>query len=316
MKKTNSVSGTSYFGTFGRNEDQEHTILNLDGTVNANPYFWLGDLPELDKWYLVVGYVHSADYTSTVKLGGVYDGVTGFKVADATSDLKLSPNSTRFLTRAFLYQDANLDDRQYFYEPRIDIVNGSEPSLEELLNDTSNLNVNSESLWNAEGNTIFYEDGSVGIGTNTVPDGYSFAVAGNTSINGTILATDRISIGTSEDDPGYALTVKGKVHVQEVKVDLLGAIAPDYVFTKEYDLNTLEEVQVYIDQEGHLPNIPSAKEMEREGLHVKQMSLKLLEKIEELTLYTIAQEKAIKEQKEVNDTLLKRLEKLETLLEK
>ncbi len=125
----------------------------------------------------------------------------------------------------------------------------------------------------------------------------------------------KISIGTTEEDPDYALTVKGKVHVQEVKVDLLGVLAPDYVFKKEYDLKTLEEVQNYIDQEGHLPNIPSASEMEKEGVNLKEMNMKLLEKVEELTLYTIAQEKAIKKQKEANDILEKRLQKLEELLQ-
>ncbi|WP_299242520.1 discoidin domain-containing protein [uncultured Aquimarina sp.] len=155
-----------------------------------------------------------------------------------------------------------------------------------------------------------------GINTNTIPDGYNFAVGGGASFNGDIVSTGRISIGTTEDDPGYALTVKGKVHVQEVKVDLLGVIAPDYVFYEDYKLKTLKEVAKYIYQEGHLPNIPSAAEMKKEGVNLKEMNMKLLEKVEELTLYTIAQEKAIKQQQEANDTLEKRLEKLEELLKK
>ncbi|MFD2561878.1 hypothetical protein [Aquimarina rubra] len=139
---------------------------------------------------------------------------------------------------------------------------------------------------------------------------------GTAMIENAIYTNGRIAIGTTEEDPGYALTVKGKVHVQEVKVDLLGVLAPDYVFYEDYKLKTLKEVEDYIDQEGHLPNIPSASEMEAQGVNLKEMNMKLLEKVEELTLYTIAQEKAIKEQKEANDALEKRLQKLEKLLQK
>ena len=77
-----------------------------------------------------------------------------------------------------------------------------------------------------------------------------------------------------------------------------GAVAPDYVFDVNYKLLTLQEVQEFINKNGHLPNIPSAKDMNEEGVKLKEMNLKLLEKIEELTLYTIEQEKQLKEQKE------------------
>ncbi len=102
-----------------------------------------------------------------------------------------------------------------------------------------------------------------------------------------------VGIGTAH--PDAKLTVKGKIHTQEVKVDLAGAIAPDYVFLEDYNLKTIEEVAQHILEKGHLPNIPSAKEMEKEGINLKEMNLKLLEKIEELTLYTIQQQKRINE---------------------
>ena len=106
----------------------------------------------------------------------------------------------------------------------------------------------------------------------------------------------RVGIGTAS--PDSKLTVKGNIHAQEVKVDLNGAVAPDYVLDVKYKLFTLQQVQEFINKHGHLPNIPSAKEMNEEGVHLKEMNLKLLEKIEELTLYTIEQEKQLKEQKE------------------
>ena len=102
----------------------------------------------------------------------------------------------------------------------------------------------------------------------------------------------RLGIGTIA--PDAKLTVKGDIHTQEVKVDLNGAVAPDYVFKDDYNLPSLEEVQAYIDTHGHLPNIPSAKEMEANGIGLKAMNLKLLEKIEELTLYILKQQVEIK----------------------
>lgn len=131
-----------------------------------------------------------------------------------------------------------------------------------------------------------------------------------------ILSSDgngNVGIGTAS--PDAKLVVKGNIHTNEVKVDLLGAVAPDYVFYKDYDLKTLTEVENYITKKGHLPNIPSAKEMETNGLYLKEMNLKLLEKIEELTLYTINQEKRIKHLEDANNTLKTQKEKIE-LLEK
>ncbi|EZH71788.1 hypothetical protein ATO12_05270 [Aquimarina atlantica] len=119
-----------------------------------------------------------------------------------------------------------------------------------------------------------------------------------------------VGIGTA--NPDSKLTVKGNIHAEEVKVDL-SVPAPDYVFTKDYDLLTIEEIQQHIKEKGHLPNIPSAIEMEKNGVELGVMNMKLLEKIEELTLYTIAQENKLNEQ----ETRLKTLEnKLALLIKK
>lgn len=107
-----------------------------------------------------------------------------------------------------------------------------------------------------------------------------------------------VGIGTSS--PDAKLAVKGDIHAQEVKVDLNGAVAPDYVFKEGYDIKSLDEVEHYIKQNGHLPNIPSAEEMEEHGLELGEMNLKLLEKIEELTLYLIEQQRVIEGLKQEN----------------
>jgi hypothetical protein len=86
---------------------------------------------------------------------------------------------------------------------------------------------------------------------------------------------------------------QGLLQIREVKVDM--ETWPDYVFVEDYNLLTLEEVSNYIQDNGHLPNVPSAEEVEEEGVYLAEMSKILLEKIEELTLYLIAQNEKIQE---------------------
>ncbi len=105
--------------------------------------------------------------------------------------------------------------------------------------------------------------------------------SGNSFFNG-----GNVGLGTAS--PDAKLAVKGKIHAEEVKVDL-SVPGPDYVFKEGYDLISLVEVQNYIKEHGHLPNIPSAKELETNGIQLGEMNMKLLEKIEELTLYMICQ---------------------------
>lgn len=107
------------------------------------------------------------------------------------------------------------------------------------------------------------------------------------------LNTGHVGIGTTT--PDSKLAVNGKIHAKEVKVDLVGW--PDYVFENSYELPTLKEVEKHIAEKGHLPNIPSAKEVEKAGgIELGEMNKKLLEKVEELTLYTIQQDKELKKQ--------------------
>ncbi|MDY8138918.1 tail fiber protein [Aquimarina sp. 2201CG5-10] len=141
---------------------------------------------------------------------------------------------------------------------------------------------------------------------------------GSALIEGNVFATGNVGIGTTT--PDSKLTVKGKIHAEEIKIDLSVPV-PDYVFLKDYDLKSIGDVEAYIQQEGHLPNIPSAKEMEANGVELGIMNMKLLEKIEELTLYTIAQEKQLEQQNAINQKLqtqnqelADRLAKIEALL--
>jgi hypothetical protein len=107
-------------------------------------------------------------------------------------------------------------------------------------------------------------------------------------------ANGNVGIGTVS--PDQKLTVKGTIHAQEVKVDM-SVPGPDYVFEKDYDLLSLAELENYIQQNKHLPEVPSAKEMEKEGLNLKEMNLILLKKMEEMTLHMIEMKKEINELK-------------------
>lgn len=76
----------------------------------------------------------------------------------------------------------------------------------------------------------------------------------------------------------------------------LAAAWPDYVFGKKYQLRSLPELETYITENQHLPNIPSASEIKDGGLSIGDMQKRLMEKVEELTLYIIKQDKQIGEQ--------------------
>jgi len=125
----------------------------------------------------------------------------------------------------------------------------------------------------------------------------------NNSLRMTIMNSNgNVGIGTSV--PDEKLTVKGKIHAEEVKIDL-SVPGPDYVFEKyytgtsklnnDYEMPTLDEIEVFTKENNHLPEVPSAKEIEENGLQVGEMTTILLKKIEELTLYTIEQEKRIRD---------------------
>lgn len=109
-----------------------------------------------------------------------------------------------------------------------------------------------------------------------------------------ISGSGKVGIGT--DAPGsFDLAVEGLVGSREVQVTATSPF-PDYVFAEDYDMLSLEELKAYIDENQHLPNIPSAAEVEEAGgIKLGEMNIKLLEKVEELTLYIIDQEERIKE---------------------
>ncbi len=119
------------------------------------------------------------------------------------------------------------------------------------------------------------------------------------------------NIGIGTDNPGsWKLAVNGQIRAKEIKVETGWS---DFVFQSNYLLPNLTEVENHIKEKGHLKDIPSAKEVAENGIFLGEMDSKLLQKIEELTLYTIQQQKEIIEQKEKVEKQAKEIEFLKSL---
>ena len=117
--------------------------------------------------------------------------------------------------------------------------------------------------------------------------------------DGQMYVSGNVGIGTK--NPDQKLTVKGKVHAEDVIVDT--NVPADYVFQKyfdgqseirpDYQMPTIQELESFVRENKHLPELPSAKEMSQDGVNLGEMQMKMLQKIEELTLYIISLKKEI-----------------------
>lgn len=133
-------------------------------------------------------------------------------------------------------------------------------------------------------------------GTYLQNEGHKLVVKnGSAKIEGNFFSTGNIGIGTMSFIDGadtYKLSVEGKIRAHAIKVYTDWA---DYVFEDTYKLPSLEEVEKHIKENGHLKDIPSATEVENNGIELGEMNKLLLQKIEELTLYIIELKKDVDE---------------------
>lgn len=120
-------------------------------------------------------------------------------------------------------------------------------------------------------------------------------------VNGDIYANGNVGIGTGT--PNEKLAVNGKIRAKEIKVE--ASNWPDYVFEEGYNIGTLKGLESYIKTNKHLPDMPSAKEVEANGIALGEMVKLQQQKIEELTLHLIEKNKQI-------NSLLKRMDALES----
>jgi hypothetical protein len=124
-----------------------------------------------------------------------------------------------------------------------------------------------------------------------------------------ILNNGNILIGTTQEATDYKLAVKGNIIAEKVRVKLQSSGWPDYVFNHSYNLPTLKEIEQYIQQNQHLPGVPSAATIEKEGLDLGDGQAVLLQKIEELTLHMIEMNKRVEKLEKENELLKKKIQK-------
>ncbi len=161
---------------------------------------------------------------------------------------------------------------------------------------------------------IRMDNGGNNVGAINFYDGISVGVSNYNITNANLLNYLRMTIngngnvGIGITTPQNKLDVNGTIHSKAVNIDLNGW--NDYVFKKDYQLRSLSEVKAYIDQNQHLPEIPSEQEMVKKGLDVGEMNKLLMKKVEELTLYLIEKDQQVKEQNKRIDEQQKQINKL------
>ena len=165
-----------------------------------------------------------------------------------------------------------------------------------------------------------YTGGVIGVqGTATGSGGVRYGVYGSASGGTenwggyfvTKTYTNELRVGGTTGATGYVLAVNGKAIAEEVRVELAGSW-PDYVFDSSYELMPLEQLKKEIETNKHLPGIPSAVEMEEQGgVDLGAMQTKLVEKVEELTLYILQLKAQNDKLQQSNEELLERMNKVE-----
>ena len=186
---------------------------------------------------------------------------------------------------------------------------------------TQKLHINGNSMLSGSNPKQFYDWSgiaafSTGIFGNTTND-TRFSIYTNSageafSVN---YYNGSVNIGATTMPANYKLAVGGDIIAERVVVKLQ-ANWPDFVFKKNYGLRPLSEVEAFINQNNHLPEIPSAKEVAEKGIDVGDMNAKLLQKVEELTLYLIEMKKENEKQAKENLRQAEEIEKLKVRVNK
>ncbi|MEJ5092114.1 hypothetical protein GEO21_18955 [Sphingobacterium faecium] len=145
-------------------------------------------------------------------------------------------------------------------------------------------------------------------GSNTVEPIYKNSFKGEITLpGGKWTSAGNVGIGT--DVPKEKLSVNGNIRAHQIKVET--ANWPDYVFEEDYDLPSLNTTAEFIKANKHLPGVPTAKEVEEDGVSVGEMNKILLQKIEELTLHLIEKDKQAKNHESEINKLKEKIERIE-----
>jgi len=240
-----------------------------------------------DGWYRIIEGTGSAG-TGKVKIWGLSGSNRQTNITMFVSLMRYNQGGTINIVDNLLYNSNHIDE-----------IRGGSVNNQNYTLDIHITGANSPtSIWvEVEGSLPILD---IPVFNPTVPTGSIIEISGRsigmTSTSYPINFNSKVGIGTT--NPSEKLEVKGTIRTQEVKVE--STDWPDYVFTDTYKLNSLSEVSTFISENGHLPNIPTAKEVKENGIKLGEMNAKLLEKIEELTLYQIELLETVNEmQKEI-----------------
>lgn len=305
---------SGYFNTFLGNTSG---YFNTEGSANTFLGSGSGYRNSTGGRNVIVGY-RAGSFTSTGHDNTIIGNQAGYRLASGSGNLFLGNLAGYYETESNkLYIDNSATSAPLIYgdfSKNELTVNGklgigvADPGYPLEVNGAVKLK-------NGNTDLLIYRDSDVGdwslLRTNTgngigligQPDFVALSVSRTTS---------NVGIGT-RDTKGFRLGVKGKIAAEEVKVAIYNNWS-DFVFENEYNLPSLKEVEKHINEKGHLKDIPSASEVAKNGIFLGDMNAKLLQKIEELTLYTIQQQKELEAQHQKNKSLEARLEALEVHL--
>ena len=306
-KKPNAILGTDTDGNVF-----EYDPSQFGGGANENIYNTDGSLTDPrtlslnDQTLTFQGNVFNQVYNNNVSINNCTNGTSG------ESFSTIDGNGFDVGYPQFIAPDFN----KGYFKLRGSAFNRGGTSGSQL-----NFGVGANNTWLQSSsfrrthNDVITIDGLTTECTNTASNMYLNPLGGKVSIGTTNINLD----ADCPDCNNYRLFVAQGIRTEKVRVDIASVKGwADYVFAKDYSLMPLKDLEKFIKINGHLPNIPKAEEVVKEGIDLGAMDAKLLEKIEELTIHTIelnkkneALEKEKIKQAKLIDDLAKRLEKLE-----
>ena len=312
--------------TKSTNSGLENSAIIFDFDYSGGPI----PNPKPSKWG--IEYVNSSpdgyglnfwkyDYNSTPPTKGGFTSVMFFNNSNYVGIGTTNPQAQLDVGGSFKARSATVTEKSYF-NGDVTVGTANQPAQLEvnglLKAKTANINGNvtvkegafNLSLGNASGSNLNY--GTSYIGFNAVRDNGNWTLAGDgannggaviwNTVGGTINFATISSTGTGtktltdtdiKNNIKLQLTSAGILKAKDVQVTLTGW--PDFVFGKDYKLPTLTEVEHFIAKNNHLPNVPSAADIEANGVNLGEMNAILIQKVEELTLYVIQLEKRLSE---------------------
>jgi len=238
-------------------------VFNMPASITASEYEGLQfTVANIDKAF--IGYVSNAFVPSVLRLSGG---------ASSRNDISISSTGNVGIGTG--------DPQALFHVAGNGLFDGTNPTIQ-LQNS------------GVDKGFIQLSTDNIRIGTNSSNTNGNFVIRTGGGDRVFVDNAGNVSIATQTDAPGYKLRLGGKMICEEVKVKLQGSW-PDYVFDKNYYRPGFPELEKFILTNKHLPNIPNAAEVAKNGIELGDMQKRLTEKVEELTLYILDLHKRIAE---------------------